>query len=84
MHKTEAQLTPVEAAVEKVLLEDFYLEVGQVMSETTCHELRCRVQHREPGSSDRLATLEAVEKLVFDGRIQIVEMFGCRCFKRLS
>jgi len=81
--KTEPKFSPVFEAVERALTDDQYLDVGQVMTENTVHELRSRFQHRDPAHTDRLATIEAVDQLVATGWVKWEDMFGSRCVRRL-
>ena len=84
MFKAEPKVSPVFEAVERATTNDMYLDVGQVMSFTTVHELRCRFQNREPEFADRLETHVAIDELVLSGKVSIVEMFGSMCVKRLT
>lgn len=83
MYETVPKVTPVHEAVERATTDDQWLDVGQVMTETTVHEMRCRFQGRDPQSSDRLATTEAIEELIREGWLVWIEMYGARCVKRI-
>ena len=83
MFKAEPKVSPIYEAVERATTDDQYLDVGQVMTENTVHELRCRFQHHEPEFADRLETIEAINQLVAEGWLAWVDMFGSRCVRRL-
>ena len=83
MFKAESKVSPVHEAVERATTDDFYLDVREVMTENHVHELRCRFQGRDPETSDKLATTEAIIELIAEGWLEWVDMYGTRCVRRL-